>query len=591
MKKLIASMAVFMTAIFLCNFCVFAASNPEYCKDDYRDKIIQDQYGDIVAKPIAQFMAIRERDGKILDNIASYAGMDTNTEFPVLTCYVGDTLRFEDLSSSSDGNISSWDWQYYGALGDYFNEYDYNVVNQTSIYLENPGETTFFLCVKSDIKVKKGSCDDWSQNGNHQVTGRNKWFPQGMQWYFTAVRIVVKPAVEAKVHVRYWDAQRNTIFHEGTVELGELEENEQIDTSVHITDWEGYEFSGWHVVLPDNTVQYSGSERDVGITLANWTPEKYLNVEFNPYMDTEIKVRYWDSLENRIMFEESVFGEKAIKEKEIKFTVPIKDIDGYTFTSWNVCLPDGTIQYDGTDKNVNIVLNGYVPLKYLNIDYLSDGSSGIDDPDPEEPTPPEIIPDKPSGICDGEITWTETASHKVSTGHDRYGNPEYKTCKHTFTYKAVLEANATVSPTTFKSGYGFEVEVSCTIKTSLIKNEGDDSWENDRTATTKAKSPTKATVYIPWLMQNRLGTQSQSITMDNYSDLKFRLPISNVSESSARKIYTPVELAGTEDEPAIHSFEIYINGGGVGNVTFCKKLSETITINGNMYDDDVSGEN
>lgn len=496
MKKLIPFMTVFMAVIFLCHLCVLAAPNPEYCKDDYREKTIQDEYGNIIEKPTAQMMAIRERDGKILDSVPSYAGMDTNTEFPALTCYVGDTLRFEDLSSSDNGNIASWDWQYYGALGEHFNEYTYNVVNQTSIYLDQPGETTFFLCVKSDIKVKKGSCDPWSQNGNHQVTGRNKWFPQGMQWYFTAVRVVVKPTVEAKVYVRYWDAQNNTIFHEGTVWLGELKENEQVETSIHITDWEGYEFSGWHVVLPDNTVQYSGSERDVGVTLAHWLPEKYLNVEFYPV-----------------------------------------------------------------------------------------------DPTPEEPTPPEIIPDKPSGICDGEITWTETDSHRVLTGHDRHGNPEYKTCKHTFTYKAVLEADATVSPAAFKSGYGFEVEVSCIIKTSLIKNEGDDSWGDNRTATSKVKNPTKATVYIPWVMKNRLGTQSQSITMDNYSDLKFKLPVSNVSESGARNIYTPVELAGTEDAPESHSFEIYINGGGVGNTEFCKKLSETITINGNMYDDDVSGAN
>lgn len=500
MKNIISAMAVLMAAIFLWNFCIFAAPNPEYCNDDYRKQAIQDEYGNFIEKPIAQMRAIRERDGEILDSSLSYAGMDINVEFPVLTCYVGDTLRFEDLSTSPEGNITAWDWQYYGALGEHFEEYGYNIVNQASIYLTEPGETTFYLCVKSDIRVKTGSPDPWSQNGNHQVTGKNKWFPEGMHWYFTAIRVIVKPASEAKVHVRYWDVQRNTILHEETVLLGELQENEQIETSVHITDWDGYEFSGWYVVLPDNTVQYSGNDRDAGITLAHWLPEKYLNVEFLP------------------------------------------------------------------------------------IDYTSDGG---DADAPGDTTPTEIIPDKSSGICDGEITWTETDSHKVVTGYDSYGNPKYKTCKHTFTYKAVLEAAATIAPSTLKSGYGFEVEVNFSVKTFLIKNDGDDSWGNNRTAT--VKNPTKTTVYIPWTAANRLGTQSRAIAMNPSGSTRFILPVSNISESGARKIYTPVELAGTAEAPVTHTFEIYLNGGGVGDVEFCKKLTETITVNGNMYDDDFSG--
>ena len=43
-----------------------------------------------------------------------------------------------------------------------------------------------------------------------------------------------------------------------------------------------------------------------------------------------------------------------------------------------------------------------------------------------------------------------------------------------------------------------------------------------------------------------------------------------------------------KEEPASHSFDIYISGGGVGNIEFCKKLSKTITINGDMYEDDFS---
>ena len=69
--------------------------------------------------------------------------------------------------------------------------------------------------------------------------------------------------------------------------------------------------------------------------------------------------------------------------------------------------------------------------------------------------------------------------------------------------------------------------------------------------------------------------------------LKFILPESPVSEIGAKKIYTPVELAGTMENPESHSFEIYIGGGGVGEIEFCQKIDGTITINGDMYEDDV----
>ena len=90
-------------------------------------------------------------------------------------------------------------------------------------------------------------------------------------------------------------------------------------------------------------------------------------------------------------------------------------------------------------------------------------------------------------------------------------------------------------------------------------------------------------------MKNRLGVQSKAIAMEQDGRLRFRLPVSNVSEAGARKIYTPVELPGTEERPVTHEFEIYINGGGVRNVEFCQKLIGRITINGDMYSDDFSG--
>ena len=107
-----------------------------------------------------------------------------------------------------------------------------------------------------------------------------------------------------------------------------------------------------------------------------------------------------------------------------------------------------------------------------------------------------------------------------------------------------MSADATVTPSTFKSGYGFETKVNYSIKTKLIDNDGDycSSWGRSRSAESKVKDPTKATVYIPWSMTNRLGTQSKSIAMEK-SGKSFQLPKSPVSETGARKIYTDVALA------------------------------------------------
>ena len=58
-----------------------------------------------------------------------------------------------------------------------------------------------------------------------------------------------------------------------------------------------------------------------------------------------------------------------------------------------------------------------------------------------------------------------------------------------------------------------------------------------------------------------------SIAMEK-SGKGFQLPKSPISEAGARKIYTDVALAGTKEEPASHSFDIYISGGGVFQYSF-----------------------
>lgn len=578
--------AVVMTAVFLCSniFTVSANVSNEYASDDYRGQVIKNSYGDEATKPIARFKIIRLRNGEVKDEIMSYSDNDLYAEYPTMQCYVGDTIVFEDFSDSTDGSgIKTWDFQYYGTLGQHFKEYNYNILESARFELTEPGETAFFLCVKSNLPVQAGSLDPWSSNGNHQTIGKNKWFPKGMYWYFATARIVVSASPEAKVNVKYWDVPNNKIFYEEQRNLGEMISDQTIKTNIHITDWEGYEYSGWNVQTEDGDIQYTGDVRDVDIELAPWIPVKNLNIEYYPYVDTELRVRYWDNEAGCVMSEETIKGEQVVRDKKTVISYTPKDIDGYDYGGWSVQLPNSDIEGTGEEKPVAVGLDGTYPIKCLNIKcYPKDGI----------PTPPSISGGgediiKPSGECDGEIEWTETDSHQVRNGSYSDGTPRYRTCHHTFTYKATLSADATVTPNILKSGYGFETKVNYNVNTKLIDNDGDycSSWGNSRSSSKSVKDPTMATVYVLWNVTNRLGTQSKSIAMEK-SGKSFQLPKSPVSEIGSRKIYTDVALAGKKEEPANHSFEIYISGGGVGNIEFCKKLSKTITINGNMYEDD-----
>lgn len=682
-KRILSSvMAAIMAAIFMCSgTTAFAALSNEKVNNDYRNLQIMNQRNEIINKPIAQFAAKRVKNGEVKDVAVSYTDYDCTTDFPTLVCYVGDTLTFEDLSRDTNqgGSIVLWDWQRFGAMGTKYEIRDYNVVNDTTYQLTEPGETTFYLCVNSNAKVKKGCCAPWSENGNHQTVGRNKWFPHGAYWYFTAVRVVVKPVQEAVVHVRYWDTQFNNILHEETVSAGVLlNDTDMIDTTISIPDWGGYEYEGWNVQLLDGTVQYSGFEREVKITLAGWVPEKNLNIEYVPRMETGVEVRYWDSAENTILHSDFLPGEPVIKEQETQITVFMQPPEWYKMTGWNVQLPDGKIQYTGTENPTAVTLNGYVPNKYLNVEckpisntkltvryidtetkevlntdvfwgeevygdrqttittevkvidgYVTEGwrvkmpdgnveHTGTketvsvtlseqtphkilevdcfrllpgDEEKEEEPLPEPTVTLKPTGECNGIIEWTETDSHRVFTGdYTPGGKKKYRTCRHSFAYKSVLTATANVTPSTLKSGYGFKTEVNANVATNLVSNNGGcDDWGNHRTPFMTIKNPTTSTVYIPWDMTNRLGTQNKTITMEQDGTLKWILPVSHVSETGARKIYTPVELPGTEETPVTHNFEIYISGGGLERVEFCLKLDESITVNGDMYSDDFSG--
>ena len=582
--------AAVMTAVFiLSDISAFALPSKEWAQKDYRLMNIISKQGREIQKPTARFAAKRIAEGEVQDSVLSYADYDCTADFPTLTCYVGDTLAFEDMSyDNCGGKISEWDWQYYGTLGDSYKVYKNNIVESTSFEMTKPGDTMFYLCVKSDVKVKTGSCDPWSDNGNHQTVGRNKWFPKGAYWYFTAIRVAVKPARDAVVHVRYKNARNGSIIKTEDIPLGRLQDNETVDTSVNIPDLDGYSYSGWQVRLPDDEVQYGGSERTAEITLASWVPEKYLDIDYYPISNTEVEVRYWDTAACLVISAEKLAGGQVTQDGETQVTAKLTPPGGYLITGWNVQLPDGKIQYEGSENPTVVTLSGYIPKKYLNVecrkDQTDDGSSGGNPPGGNT----EIVV-KPSGVCDGVIEWTETDSHTVY--YRSNGKRRSRTCTHTFKYRTVLGAEAEITPDTLKSGYGFEVNVRCTLNTTLVSNSGCGNWGANRTPTAAVKNPERATVYPTWTMTNRLGTQGAAIGMEKLSTLRFRLPQSPVSETGARRIYTPVELAGTKENPARHEFEIYVNGGGVGNIEFCKKLTVAITVNGDMYEDDFSSMN
>lgn len=61
-------------------------------------------------------------------------------------------------------------------------------------------------------------------------------------------------------------------------------------------------------------------------------------------------------------------GEKVVREQETKITTDLVPPYGYKINGWNVQLIDGTIQYTGTDNPTDIILNGYLPTKYLNVE-------------------------------------------------------------------------------------------------------------------------------------------------------------------------------------------------------------------------------
>lgn len=353
-KQIIVGMAVILTAIFLYPSMASADHSHLWAPDDYRTKSIRDIYGAQQPKPTAQFAVSRSRNGALLDRVVSDAGNDLDLAFPVLDAYVGDELTFQDMSHGNGYSIIEWDWQWSGDIGDAVQKTPYDPLPDTRITLTEPGMTVFYLCVRSNVPVAPGIVDAWSDNGTHQTIGKNRWFPDGMYWYFTAVRVVVHPATEAQLVVRYWDAPANRLIHEGTVWPGTLlGEDAAIETSIQITDWEGYTFDRWRVVLPDGTEQYSGTEREVLVTLAGFVPIKYINVECYPIQQgvaTNLTIREWDKATNQLLAEVEHPGGTVEDGKEAAVSYTISDKPGYQFTNYSIILPDGMVEQSGKER-------------------------------------------------------------------------------------------------------------------------------------------------------------------------------------------------------------------------------------------------
>lgn len=585
-------MTVLLAVILLfSSIDVMAAWSPEYAKSDYRDMEIRTKDNKAAEKPTAQFAVKRISDGEMVDKVVSYSGYDCGVPFPTIVCYVGDKITFEDLSHDNNpgGKLVEWDWQRFGAMGDHYMLYNYNILQKETLDCTQPGETIFYLSVKNNLKVKTGFCDPWSENGNHQIKGSNKWFPKGAYWYFTAVRVVVLPVSESVLNVRYWDTSAGRIIHTDVLTGPILKNDEQTTITAQLSAPKGFFIKDWNVQLPDGTIEYYGSDLTTDISLSGYTPQKNLNVEC--YLtDTgiggkksEVGIKYVDSKSSEVISETKVEGDYLYSGSVSNVEVSLEAPDGYNIDHWDLTLDNGVVEKQGVETNFTVTLNHDVPNKTVIVLCNSKSGGGGPTSDPDVP----IVPDED---CAGFVEWTETASHQVPDGHDSNGNRTYRKCNHKFKYRAVLNANAEITPDTLKSGYGFGVEIRYSISKILISNSGGcRNWGNNRSATKIVKAPTSATVYLPWTMTNNFGTQGNRISMEKSGSTKFILPKSRVSSIDARKIYTPVELAGTEEAPVSHSFEMYINGGGVGSTEFCKKLVGTITINGVMYDDDFSG--
>jgi hypothetical protein len=106
--------------------------------------------------------------------------------------------------------------------------------------------------------------------------------------------------------------------------------------------------------------------------------------------------------------------------------------------------------------------------------------------------------------------------------------------------------------------------------------------------------PTAAEVRTDWTVKNpeKKVTQGTTIPLVKGSGsgltVNFVTKPNPVSNYNKPQIYTDVTMKGTKQKPVKHTITVYASGGGVNGVPFCKSISLSFTINGDMYEDDFT---
>ncbi|QIB69754.1 hypothetical protein Ami103574_10665 [Aminipila butyrica] len=213
-----------------------------------------------------------------------------------------------------------------------------------------------------------------------------------------------------------------------------------------------------------------------------------------------------------------------------------------------------------------------------------------------------------TGSCTDVIKWSEVQSHsykcsgcktKTSSSGKKTKYCPGHTCNHVYTYQSKLSSSGTLTAakpngnsTTFKSGYGFSVNVNNSIATSQIGNSGACGKSLSKANIKKPVPPSAAEVRTNWTvkLKDSKYTQPKNVALFKGAvtgtTSKFVTAANQLSNYKNAQIYTDVALKGTKQKPIKHTISVYSYGGGVNGVQFCKSLPLTFTINGNMYEDD-----
>jgi len=187
-----------------------------------------------------------------------------------------------------------------------------------------------------------------------------------------------------------------------------------------------------------------------------------------------------------------------------------------------------------------------------------------------------IYKDDVGGSCAETARWSETISRR-KTGKNDDGTTYRYTQYYTYRYEARIHATATLTPTVLKAGYGFEVDIN-----SHVTYRQTNRLSDPRTPSNRPTSPSLAKVTTRFgkgiYMLQRVSSSGSSASFKMYED-----PTSSIR---ARKIYTPRELAGTMANPVVYPIAIEVYGSSVAGKDLCITVNKTITINGDMYEDD-----